>query len=741
MTRCRPLDGLPAAFGLLLLASGCAAPTATATDRGDRRSADVTSAEATGTSMVAYPAAHRTDHTDVYHGTTVDDAYRWLEDADSAETRRWVKAQDALLRESLGESAHLARLEARFLAIQHFEAIGVPMEAGARSFFTRTPAGEMRPELWLAEAGKKDRRVLHPDEHLAENEQLAAINVSPEGRYVAFLVVPADSNWGELRVLDVDRGELLGDRIRGLRGGVQWHVDGAGFYYVGYGDLAALRAGEPPRTDIRFQKLGEAAGRDVSVFRPARDDENLYSIRLTHDGRFLVIRRFHGDRAREDLLLHDTARPSLPPSELVSGHDATFDLEGSEGDRFFVRTNLDAPRYRVIAIDRRHPEMDRWQDLIPESEHAITAVSEIGDALVVRYSVDAKPKVRVFGFDGEHRYDVELPKIGWLGGFRDDRRNRHTVYNMTTMADPGTRYRLDLETGKSTLLSRASLAFDPDAFVIRQEFFESKDGTRVPMFIAHHKDVVPSKKTPLFLYGYGHAGWSAQPWFQPRIVGWLELGGVYALPGLRGGGEYGAAWQAAGTAENKENTIDDYFAAADFLVAEGFTSYDRLVMNGGSASGVLAGVALTRWPEKVGAVMIDFPFLDMLRYHHFTVFPSWIRGYGSAEDPAMFPVLRGYSPYHNLEKGRCYPPTLVQVGEVDETTPPLHGYKFVAALQASQGCDQPVMLKTAWKTKHSAGASRAQRAETWAQEVVFLARAVGLDLAGVEPAQATVGGL
>lgn len=710
--------------GMLLLASvACSVPAATASQ--DRARGTDHAAEPEGP---AYPQTRRVSQVDTYHGTAIPDPYRWLEEMESIETRAWVKAQDSVLRDHLGDDAALARLEARLLAIQHFEAVGVPIRAGARTFSTRTPAGAMRPEIWLAEPGKAERRLSRVTDLFADGAQLSALQVSKSGRYVALLVVPADSSWGTLHVYDVDRDRLLKDRITGLRGGVQWQQDDSGFYYVGYGALAELRSGATPRTDIRFHRLGAAVAEDVSILRPGDSDDGLYGIRLTHDGRFLVITRFEGAQAREEILLYGTARPAAPPRPLIADVDATFSFEGSDGDRLFFRTNLGAPRYRLIAVDRRRPAREHWQELIPQSEHAITAVSEVGDALIVRYSVDARPKVSVFGLDGTHRYDVALPKIGWIGGFRDDRSSRHTDYSLTTMADPGTIYRLDLDTGTSTLQSRPSLAFDPDVFTIRQVFYPSQDGTRVPMFIAHHRAVVPSEKTPLFLYGYGHAGWSAFPWFQPRIVGWMELGGVYALPGLRGGGEYGADWQAAGTAEHKENTIADYLAAADWLVAEGYTSYPKLVMNGGSASGVLAGIAVTRRPEKVGAAMIDVPFLDMLRYHRFTVFRSWIRGYGSSEDPALFPVLHGYSPYHQLTSDRCYPPTLVQVGEVDETTPALHGYKFVAALQAAQGCAAPVLLKTAWGAKHSAGASRAQRAETWAQELVFLARAVEHDL-------------
>lgn len=708
-----------------LAAAACGPGTATATEP-----SAAAPAEQARSAAPAYPAARRGAHTDDYHGTEITDPYRWLEDIRSAETRSFVDAQDALLRDYLGDDASLARLEARLLAIQHFTALGVPIQAGTRRVFTRTPPDRVQPEVWLAEPGKADRRVLSWSDHFPEAAQLTALSVGPKGRHLALLVVPADSNWGTLHVLDIDRNRLLPDRIGGLRGGVQWSPDGRGFYYIGYGALEALRGGEAPRTDIRFHALGAAVERDASVLRPATGDDGLYSIRLTHDGRFLVITRFDGARAREEILLHDTARPHASPLPLIRGVDATFSFEGSDGDRFLFMTDLDAPRYRVIAVDRRRPEAEHWRSLIPESEHAITAVSEVGDALVVQYSAHARPKVSVFGLDGAHRYDVALPKIGWLGGLGDDRRSDHAFYSLTTMADPGSVYRLDLASGESTLVSRPMLAFDADDFPIRQVFYTSHDGTRVPMFIAHRKDLQPSKKTPLFLYGYGHGGWSAWPWFQPRIVAWMELGGVYALPGLRGGGEYGAAWQAAGTAENKENTIADFFAAADWLVAHDLTSYPRLVLNGGSASGVLAGVALARRPEKIGAAMIDFPFLDMLRYHHFTVFPSWTRGYGSSADPAMFPLLRAYSPYHNLEQGTCYPPTLIQVGEVDETTPPLHGYKFVAALQHAQGCAAPVMLKTARGAKHNAGTTRSQRAETWAQELVFLARAVGLEIGG-----------
>jgi prolyl oligopeptidase len=451
---------------------------------------------------------------------------------------------------------------------------------------------------------------------------------------------------------------------------------------------------------------------------------------VSSDGRWLVITESANGSPDNAVRVVDLRRANGPVVPLVSNPDAAYSFLGSVGDTLFFQTSLDAPNSRIIAIDVTTPARESWREVVPESRDVIEpfiGAAAIGDHLIVPYRHDAWMLVKVFHRDGRHAYDLELPKVAsiWTG-FVGREQGREAMFVLSDFADPGSIYRLDVPTGRLDLFRRPELAHDPDAFTTRQVFYTSTDGTRIPMFLSHRKDVVPDRDTPVLMYAYGAFAWSASPWFRPDVTAWMERGGVFALPNIRGGGEYGRAWHEAGIRRNKQVAIDDAIAAAEWLVAQSWTSPSRFAFNGGSASGMLAGAVLVQRSNLFAAVTIDYPALDMVRLDQFTGGKQWRSDFGSTEDPEDFRALLAYSPYHTLKQGTCYPATMVLPGEKDESTVPMHSYKFVAALQHAQRCDNPVLMRVAWGAGHSAGATVEESIDNWADQISFLERAMEL---------------
>lgn len=690
-----------------------------------------------------YPPAPRGDRVDTYHGIEVADPYRWLEE-DSAETAGWIESQGKLLRAFVEPVAQLGELEARLSEIRRYDSVGLPVRRGGRYFYVQTEAGALNGALFSRQGLEGEaHEILNFGEAIREpGHTLGGFSVSPDGEHVAWSAL-SQAGWGFLEIAGTaggtTDGTTPGERISGVAGGgVQWTHDSLGFFYVRYGELESLHAGTAdPRPQIYYHRLGTDPAGDELIY--ARDDRPsmLFTPRVSDDGRYLVVGLNDGDRNRNTVIYRpigggagrkETFRTLIEPA------DAAYVFEGNDGSRFFFRTTLSAPRSRVVAVDPERPEREAWTEVIPERDAPLQSVSHIGGRLVVVSTVHARPVVETWTTDGRREAVLDLPAIGLVGGFADDPAGRLAFYRMNSLIDPGTIYRVDLDTGESHVHHRPDLAFDPEDFEIKQVFYESpggpngRDPARIPMFLAHRKDVPLTGDRPLVMYGYGHGGWVAFPWFQPHLLAWLEMGGTYALPGLRGGGEYGREWQEAGTRREKPTTIADFVAAAEWLIERGYTSPERLVANGGSASGVVPAAAAVQRPELFAAALIDFPFLDMLRYHHFTTLKGWTRGYGSADDRQDFEILRAYSPLHNLEEGRCYPATLTVVGEEDITTPPLHGYKFTAALQRAQGCENAALLKLVPGAGHYVyGLSPESAARTEAEILAFLLRSLDLD--------------
>ena len=692
---------------------------------------------------VEYPAAARSDVVERIHGVEVADPYRWLEQPDSETAEMWLSAQDQLLEGFVSDVEARETIRRRTLEYLTYDRISAPTPRGDRSLIAIQPAGNTRQQIWVEEAGGERRLLIDFEEALAEGQRVRGTTASLDGRAMVVQVAEGQSRWPELRVLDVDSGEwgpeALGGYLSG-RGGIAWDGTGNGFFYTRFEMPEEVGGVRTSFSDAKlfYHRLGTPQSEDELVYERPDQPTWLFSPSTSLDGRFLVLGvtdpANQGNRLYYFPLDGDADRPWGEVVELIDRDDASYYFEHAEGNSFLVRTSLDAPNQRVVRIDLTRPQREEWMDVIPERAFPIGWLSVADGVYLVPYIVDARSTLTIYELDGRVRREIDFTGQGFLFGLPDSPGRSVVHFGLNVLYDPGTIYTLDVRSGEVALSQRPQLAYDPGRYTFEQVFYDSFDGTRVPMFLVYRKGLVMSAGTPVVMYGYGAAGWSAFPWYQPGFISWLDLGGVYALPGIRGGGEYGDEWWEAGRILNKENVIGDYIAAAEFLVESGRTSPARLVANGGSASGILAALGPIRRPDLFAAGLIQYPTLDMLRYH---LFGGWPSEFGTSDDPAEFEVLRRVSPYHNLDPHACYPPMIVQVGALDEVTSPAHGYKFVAAMQGEDGrgtreCGHPQMLKIAWEAGHAPGGTPEEHAQTAADQLSFLIKVLDLDASGLD---------
>lgn len=693
----------------------------------------------------ALPQARRGTATDVYGGVEVADPYRWMEAMDSPETRAWIRAQDHYARDLVAGPIR-DRLRQRIATITSSRRFGTPVHRGSSYFYIEGDASFA--DRTIVQATDTDpRRVVVDPAAVAGDSGWRVLRFVPSesGRRIAYSMTRPGSRWETWRVRDVVSRTDHPDRLIGLSGGrsaVVWAADDLGFFYERFDapPAGAELTFRPTNERVFWHRLGTSQDDDRVVYTPPAPDHTT-SLARSADGRYLVVAEALGGAPENRILVRDLQETEGDFRPLVDTADGTYIYLGNRGTEFWLQTTAGADRGRVIAVDRDHPERRRWIELIPESPLTIDptiGVTAVGDRFLVAYRKDAWLSVRVFDTRGRFLYDLDLPKVGsvWTG-FVGRQDVAEAFYVLTTFADPGTVYRLDVRTGRSEVFRRPALGYDPDQFVTSQVFYRSADGTRIPMFLTHRKGLVLDGRNPTWLYGYGAFNWSAAPWFQAHITVWMEMGGVHALPGIRGGGEYGESWHRAGSGRNEQTSIDDYLAAATWLVDEGYTAPDRLVANGGSASGVLAAAAIVQRPDLFAASLIEYPIIDMLRFDHFTGGAQWRPEFGSTEDPDDVRALLAYSPYQNLVEGDCYPATLITPGERDEVTVPMHAYKFAAALQHAQGCDHPILLRVSWGAGHAAGVTAADAADTYADQLAFLARTLHLSPSEEESGRAS----
>ncbi|HEX7118657.1 MAG TPA: prolyl oligopeptidase family serine peptidase [Longimicrobiales bacterium] len=706
---------------------------------------------------IRYPETKKVDVVDDYHGTKVADPYRWLEDTNAAETAAWVEAQNEVTSRYLERIPEREAIRARLTELWNYPKYGTPFRDGGRIFHFKNDGLQNQAVLYVQESLDAEPRVLLDPNTLSADGTVAltTLDVSDDGRWLGYGTAAAGSDWQEFHVRDIRTGRDLPDRIRWVKfSGLAWTKDGNGFFYSRYDEpkegealLAANR-----NQKLYYHRVGTPQSEDRLVYARADRPEWGFFAEVTDDGRYVLIYVSHGTDPRNRLYyvdLKDPAAPDLsaPVVPLLDDFDASYAVIGvaeagavgtdgadaadgaARSPVFYVMTNKDAPRQRIVAIDPSDPAPSRWRTIVPEGENVIQGARIIGGRLVVEYLEDASSRVRFFSLAGEPLGELPLPGIGSVGSISGRPEDTEMFYSFTSFLYPTTIFRYDLDTGENTVFRAPEIAgFDADRYETKQVFFASKDGTRVPMFITHRKDIALDGSNPAYLYGYGGFNISMTPSFSVANLVWLEMGGIYAMPNLRGGGEYGEEWHQAGTKERKQNVFDDFIAAAEYLIREGYTSPSKLAIGGGSNGGLLVGAAMTQRPDLFAVAHPAVGVMDMLRFHKFTIGWAWVSDYGSADDPEMFPYLYAYSPYHNLKPGTCYPATMVTTADHDDRVVPGHSFKFAARLQEVQSCDRPTLIRIETRAGHGAGKPTSKQIEEAADVLAFRVRNLGVVL-------------
>ena len=653
---------------------------------------------------MSYPATPASDDAEILHGETIPDPYRWLEDGESSVTRRWTEAQNTLTRSYLDAWRGRGVLHDRLDQLLAIGAIGVPTPARGRYFYQRRDGRQNQPVLYVRQGVHgEDRTVIDPNA-LDPGGAIALdwFYPSDDGRLLAYGLSENGSEQSVLQVLNVDSGAILDDRIPRTRAAdLAWLPDGSGFYYTRYPAPGEAPAGEEHyHRAIYFHRLGSEPSGDPLVFKPA-EKEHWPGVGISPDGRWLVIgvaRTFD----QTDLYLQDLGA-GTPPLAVAKDLPASFEGEVAHG-RLFMRTNLDAPTYRLYAVDPERPARDEWREIVPPRPDAVLeGVRVTADHLALSYLERASSRLRLTDHEGRNPREVPLPTLGSLFGVGAEWDGRELFYGFSSYTLPPGVYRIDLETGATELWRRVEAEIDSSRFEVSQVMVRSKDGTEVSMFLVHRSGLQRDGSNPVYLTGYGGFNISMTPAFSRSLLLWLERGGVVAIPNIRGGGEYGEEWHRQGMLDRKQNSFDDFIAAAEWLIENRYTSPSRLAAAGGSNGGLLMGAVLTQRPDLFRAVVVQVPLLDMLRYHRFLIARLWIPEYGSADDPGQFPWLKSYSPYHHVRDGVSYPAVLLATAESDSRVDPMHARKMAARLQAATSSSRPILLRLESRAGHGAG--------------------------------------
>jgi prolyl oligopeptidase len=695
------------------------------------RSAEMNSTKPAASKLV-YPATARVDHVDTLHGTSVPDPYRWLEDLNSAETKAWVTEENKVTFAYLEQIPARPRLKERLTKLWNYERYGVPQREGGRYVFSKNDGLQNQSVLYtMRSLGETPRLLLDPNTLSADGTvALGPTAISDDGKLLAYGINVAGSDWQEFKVRDIESGSDLPDHIQWAKSsGAAWTKDGQGFFYSRYDEPAGtnLLKGVNYFHKVYFHKLGTPQSEDKLVYHRPDQKEWGFAAGVTDDGRYLALHVWHGTDTRNRFFYKDLAAPGSAVVELLNDFDADYTFIDNVGTVFYFRTDLKAPRGRVIAIDVAKPERTAWREVVGETKDRLQAVSLVNNQLICDYLKDARTEVVIHDLTGKLVRRVELPGIGTAGGFGGKREETETFYAFTGFTTPTTVFRYDLKTGTSELFRRPKVDFNPAKYETKQVFYTSKDGTRVPMFITHKKGLKLDGRNPTLLYGYGGFDISLTPSFSVSTVVWMEMGGVYAVPNLRGGGEYGQAWHEAGMKLKKQNVFDDFIAAAEWLIAKKYTSRDRLAISGGSNGGLLVGACMTQRPDLFRATLPAVGVMDMLRFHKFTRGWAWTSDYGSPDSAEEFRALLAYSPYHNLKPGVNYPATLVTTADHDDRVVPAHSFKFAARLQRCQAGPAPTLIRIETKAGHGAGKPTSKIIEEAADRFAFLVRELGME--------------
>ncbi len=676
-----------------------------------------------------YPKTRADDLVETLHGQQVADPYRWMEDLDSIEVQNWISAQNELTFDFLNRSPLRKKIQKRMTELWNYEKYSPPYKRAGRYFYAFNDGLQNQDVLyWMADLDAEPQVLIDPNT-LSEDGTVALSGgaVSHDGKYLAYGLSEAGSDWQTWHVRRVDDGEDLPDTIEWVKfSGASWDGENAGFYYSRYDapQGAALKQANYFHK-LYYHHLGTDQSQDRLVYERPDQKEWGFDGRVTHDGRYLIINVWHGTASENAVFYLDLTKQDAEVIELLPDFDAEYQLVANDETRFFFKTDQNAPQHRIIAIDIEQPAREHWTEVVPENRDKLEFVDFIGGRFVGTYLHHAAYQVRFFMMDGTPDGDLNLPGLGTVIGFGGEPDDPETFYKFSSFSTPGTVYHFDVATKISDVFRAPDLDFEPEDYVTRQVFYESKDGTKVPLFISHRKDLEIAGDVPTYLYGYGGFNIPLPVSFSVPNLVWMEMGGIYAQAHLRGGGEYGREWHEAGMKANKQNVFDDFIAAAEYLIREDYTRTEKLVIGGRSNGGLLIGACMTQRPDLFGVCLPNVGVMDMLRFHKFTIGWAWVSDYGSPDEPEDFDVIKAYSPYHNIREGVAYPPTMVLTGDHDDRVFPAHSFKFAAKLQKAQAGDAPVLIRIETRAGHGAGKPTAKLIEEFSDMWTFALANIG----------------
>ncbi|NOX46207.1 MAG: S9 family peptidase [Chlorobi bacterium] len=676
-----------------------------------------------------YPVAHKVDTVDVYFGTEVPDPYRWLEDDNSEETAAWVEAENAVTFDYLSRIPFREKIEERLKEIWDYPKYGIPFKRGDYYFFFKNDGMQNQYVLYIQEGLDGKPEVFLDPNALSEDGTvaLAGYSVSKDGKYFAYSISRSGSDWNEVFVMDVKTKKTLSDHLEWVKfSGMSW--EGHGFYYSRYdkpGEGEAL-SGKNEFHKVYFHNVGDPQDRDQLIHESIDQPLRNYHVGTTEDESFLILSETESTSGNA-LSVKKVSEKDKPFKLIAPGFDYEYNVIDNIGDKLLVMTNDHAPKWKLVMIDPGKPDVKKWETIIPEKNEVLQSISLIGGKIVANYMKDVSSKAFIYDMGGKFVEELPLPGIGSMSGMRGKKEDNIAFYSFTSFTFPATIYKFDMETKKSEVYRSPEIDFDAEAFETNQVFYKSKDGTKIPMFIIHKKGIRMDGNNPTYLYGYGGFNISLTPSFSLTRLVLLENGFVLAIPNLRGGGEYGEEWHLAGTKMKKQNVFDDFIAAAEFLIKEGYTSSEKLAIAGGSNGGLLVGACMTQRPELFKVAMPAVGVMDMLRYHKFTIGWAWASDYGTSEDSKeMFEYLLGYSPLHNLKAGTSYPATMVSTADHDDRVVPAHSFKFATTLQETNKGENPVLIRIDTKAGHGGGKPTSKVIEEYADEWSFIMYNLGV---------------
>ena len=673
----------------------------------------------------AYPAAPKSEQVDDYHGTKVADPYRDLENADSEATRKWIEAENKLTFDYLAGIPERKKINEKLTALWNYEKYTVPFREGSRYFFSKNTGLQNQSVLYTASALPGEAKTLLDPNTLSKDGTVAlsGMDVTDDGKLLAYGIAVAGSDWQNWKVRDIESGKDLPDDVQWVKfSAASWKKNGSGFFYSRYD--APASADQLKQANyfhkLYFHKLGTPQSQDELIYERKDHKDWNFSSEVTEDGKFLIITVSQGTDPKNRIFYKNLTQPNTEVIEFLNKQDASYEFLGYQGETVWFKTDLGAPRGRIVSISSANPQ--QITTIVPEGPDKLEEAQLVGDRFIVSYLKDAHSAVRLFEISGKPAGEIQLPGLGFASGFQGKRGDKETFYSYVSFTEPPTIYRYDIKAGKSTELFRPKVDFNSADFTTEQVFCQSKDGTKVPMFLIYRKGLEKNGNNPTILYGYGGFDNSVTPSFSASVATWLQMGGVYAVANLRGGGEYGQEWHLAGTKLRKQNVFDDFIAAGEWLIANKYTSTPKLAISGRSNGGLLVGAVLNQRPELWGAALPGVGVMDMLRFQKFTIGWAWTSDYGSSENADEFAALSKYSPLHNIKPGTKYPPTFITTADHDDRVFPGHSFKYAAALQAAQAGPAPVLIRIETRAGHGAGKPTSKIIEETTDQWAFLVK-------------------